>query len=256
MQIVDTHCHLHFDELIADAEGAINRAKDSGVTKLICVGVSLEDSQKAVEFAAAHDNVWATAGAHPHDGKDFLTDENAKNKLARLLKKPKVVAVGEIGLDYYHAHTSRQDQQKILRMQIEASLETRLPYVFHVRDAWSDFWRVFDDYLNITGVIHSFTGGPKQLEQALSRNLCVALNGIVTFTRDQALIEAAKKVPADKLVLETDAPFLTPAAAKGETCEPRHTRLTAEFLAQLRGESLETLAAYTTKNATELFGLS
>ena len=255
MEFVDTHCHPQFDDFLPDNEAVVDRARKAGVNRMISVGVSLEDSQKAIAFAAGNDGVWATAGAHPHDGKEFLNDKAAARKLQELLKQPKVVAVGEIGLDYYHEHTPKDDQAKILAMQIEAGLKSGLPFVFHVRDAWGDFWTVFDKYPGLKGVIHSFTGGPKQLDEALGRGLYIALNGIVTFTRDQALLAAAKKLPLEKLLLETDAPFLTPAAAKGQVCEPKHVRLTAEFLAGLRGEELEQLAAATTANAIGLFNL-
>ena len=261
MEFVDTHCHPYFDELLTDLNGVLQRAHKAGVNKMICVGVSLEDSRQAIKFAAGHNNVWASAGVHPHGAKGF--NSQTEDELRELLNPStslgaggsKIVATGEIGLDYYRLNSPKEEQLSALRAQIEIAIQARLPIIFHVRDAWADFWQVFDDYQGLRGVIHSFTGGAKQLEQTLSRGLYVALNGIITFTRDQALLDAAKKMPLDKLVLETDAPFLTPATDKGQVCEPRHVRMVAEFLAELRVENLKEIASITTTNAEDLFGL-
>ena len=251
MQLVDTHCHPHFDEI--SGPEVLKRASKAGVNKVIAVGVSLEDSRRAIDYAASHQNVWATAGIHPHEAKDFGVA--AGMELKKLLNMSSIVGAGEIGLDYYRLNSPKEEQLSALRAQIEITQPTGLPFTFHVRDAWKDFWQVFDEYRGLKGVVHSFTGGPKQLEQALSRGLYVALNGIVTFTRDQAMLLAAQKVPLDRLVLETDAPFLLPVGAKEKTCEPMHVRNVAEFLAKLRGESLEEIAAATSKNAEEIFNL-
>jgi TatD DNase family protein len=169
------------------------------------------------------------------------------------------VAVGEIGLDYFHEYTPREKQLKALRDQIEIGLTTDLPFVFHVREAFSDFWKVLDSYLSagqqIRGVVHSFSAHEKELEQALDRGFYIGLNGIMTFTKDPLQLEAAKKVPLDRILLETDAPFLAPKPFRGKRCEPKHVKITAEFLAGLRNETLDKFAAATTKNAEELFGI-
>jgi TatD DNase family protein len=174
-------------------------------------------------------------------------------KTAKVISNPKVVAAGEMGLDYYKSETPRDVQQKVLRAQIEAALPAHKPFIFHVRDAWSDFWRIYDEYAGLQGVIHSFSSGTKQLDAALSRGLYVGLNGIMTFTKDHAQLDAAKKVPLDKLLLETDAPFLTPEPFRGEVCEPKHVAATAEFLSKLRKEPLQDIATATTQNARKLF---
>lgn len=255
MELFDTHCHVHFKDYPIAADKMWQAAKAAGVARLICVGTSLDDSAKAVEFAGAYDDAWASVGEHPHDGHDFLKSKDALVRFNQLLAQPKVVAVGEIGLDYYHDHTPWLEQEKVLRLQIETSLDAGLPYIFHVRDAFKDFWRIFDEYKIKRAVVHSFSAGTKTLNKILERDLMVGLNGIMTFTRDHAQLEAAKQTPLNKLVLETDAPFLTPKAFTGQTCEPKHIRTIAEFLAELRGESLEELAAATTANANNLFGL-
>lgn len=255
MEFIDTHCHPHFDEFLPDPAGVISRAQEVGVQKMIAVGTTLADSRKAIEFAAMHQSVWAVAGVHPHDAKNFLADSDAPAKLKELLEKPKIVALGEIGLDYFKNYSPRESQQEIFKKQLEIGLGTGLPFVFHVREAWEDFWPIFDSYPVIKGVIHSFSADTEQLEESLKRGLFIGLNGIMTFTKDPIQLEAAKKVPLDKLVLETDAPFLAPKPFRGQTCEPKHVVTTAEFLADLRGEKLEDLAQQTTKNALNLFKL-
>lgn len=255
MELVDTHCHLHFADYFAEPDKAVANAKKAGVTRLVSIGINLEDSKKAIDFAGETGNVWATAGVHPHDASNFLTQKESSVILEKLLSMPKVVAVGEIGLDYYRNHSSKEDQEKALRVQVELGLKIGLPFVFHVRDAWSDFWKIIDDYKGIAGVAHSFNSDVTDLDKVLSHGLYVALNGIMTFTENESQLEAAKAVPLDKLVLETDAPFLAPQPFRGKTCEPKHIAVIAEFLANLRGEEPEHLAKATTQNAINMFGL-
>jgi TatD DNase family protein len=255
MEFIDTHCHLHFDNYDTDRDQVLEKSAKLGVRRVICVGCSLEDSERAIDFANLHSNVWATAGAHPHDGADYLTKPDSGAKLKELLKRPKVVAVGEIGLDYFHENTPKADQQKVLKAQIEIGLATGLPFVFHVRDAWDDFWPIFDSYEGLRGVVHSFSTNPAQLAEVLKRGLYVGLNGIMTFTKDDQQLEAAKQVPLDKLLLETDAPFLAPKAYRGSRCEPGHVVDVAKFLAELRGEPIEQIAKSTTTNALKIFNL-
>jgi TatD DNase family protein len=255
MELVDTHCHLHFENFGTDREAAYRQSLKAGVKRLICVGTTLADSRQAIDFAADKDGVWAAAGVHPHEAEEFLNNPAHNSQLAQLLALPKVVAVGEAGLDYYKNYVPKEIQQKALRQQIETGLPSGLPFIFHVRDAWADFWRLFDEYKDLRGVVHSFSSGVKQLDAALNRGLYVGLNGIMTFTKDQAQLDAARRVPLDKLVLETDAPFLTPVPFRGQICEPKHVAATAEFLARLKDESLDELSKITTDNALRLFSL-
>jgi TatD DNase family protein len=255
MEFTDTHCHPFFPDLLDDLEAVLVRATAAKVKKMIAVGTSLEDSEKSIEIAGSHEQVWASIGVHPHEAQEFLDNKSRRAVMSKLLARPKVVAVGEIGLDYYKSQTPREIQETAFREQIEIGLPTGLPFIFHVRDGWSDFWRIFDEYENLNGVIHSFSSGVKQLDAAISRGLYIGLNGIMTFTKDQAQLEAARQVPSDKLLLETDAPFLTPLAFRGQVCEPKHVAATAEFLAELRAEPLEELAKTTTANAQKLFKL-
>jgi TatD DNase family protein len=230
-------------------------ATEAGVTRIICVGTTLEDSALAVNFANGYQNIWASIGLHPHEAGRYVGDHAALDQFAELATKPKVVAVGECGLDYYYNHSKKDDQLTILRSQIELALASDLPMIFHIRDAFSDFWPVFDSYQGVKGVVHSFSATGRELEEILSRNLYVGLNGIMTFTKSADQLTAAKAVPLERLLLETDAPFLTPVPYRGKICEPKHVRVTAEFLAHLRGQTIDELARQTTKNARELFGL-
>jgi TatD DNase family protein len=255
MELVDTHCHIQFADYELDPEEAIANAVADGVTRLLCVGCRLEDSKDAVEFAARYDNIWASIGLHPHEGSVYVNDDHALQQFRELVAKPKVVAIGETGLDYYYMHASKEDQKKLLRFQLDLAMEHNLPLIFHIRDAFDDFWPIFDEYTGLRGVVHSFSAGIAELDEILSRGLYVGLNGIMTFTKDQNQLDAAKKVPLEQLLLETDAPFLTPVPYRGKIGQPKYVRVTAEFLANLRGESLEELARVSTANATTLFNL-
>jgi TatD DNase family protein len=255
MQFVDTHCHIQFADYPLDPDEVRQAAADDGVTRLLCVGCTLADSQAAVEYASHHNGVWASIGLHPHEAKEYVGDHHALQQFRDLAGKPKVVAVGETGLDYYYNHSPKEEQQQLLRFQLDLAVEHNLPLIFHVRDAFDDFWPLFDEYKGLRGVVHSFTAGQKELDQILQRGLYVGLNGIVTFSKKFDQIAAAKNVPLDKLLLETDAPFLTPVPFRGTICEPKHVRVTAEFLSDLRHEPLDQLAAATTHNAKELFNI-
>ncbi len=255
MQLVDTHCHIHFEDYKLDPEEVIAAAVADGVTRMICVGCTLEDSEEGVEFVASRENCWASIGLHPHEGAVYADNPETLERFARLVGKPKVVAIGETGLDYYYNHSPKRHQIDILEFQLDLAQKNNLPVIFHVRDAFKDFWPILDNFKSITGVIHSFTASSKELEDGLSRGLYVGLNGIMTFTKEQTQLEAVKAAPLDRIVVETDAPFLTPKPFRGTICQPKFVRLTAEFLASLRGETLEEFADATTTNAVKLFNL-
>lgn len=253
MEFVDTHCHIQFPDYKLDPEEVRKAAMQAGVTRLLCVGCTLDDSKAAIAFAAQNKGVWATIGIHPHEANDYVHEQERLQQFRRLVTQSKVVAIGEAGLDYYYEHSSRQNQQQLLRFQLDLAVTHKLPMVFHVRDAFDDFWPIFDEYTGVQGVIHSFTAGEKELEEIVARGLYVGLNGIMTFTKDARQLAAARKVPLKRLVLETDAPFLTPIPFRGKICEPKYVRETAAFLAGIRGERLDDIAAATTRNARRLF---
>lgn len=268
-ELVDTHCHIQSagldkgeritrqlwaktpeltgDKLAADAAKA-------GVTRLICVGCDLEDSRLAISFVENNENCWASIGIHPHEAQHH-TERSRLEQFTKLAGKPKVVAVGECGLDYHYEHSPKTDQVAVLKFQIELALEHGLPIIFHVREAFDDFWPVFDSYKGVRGVLHSFTDSGENLQKALERDLYVGINGIATFTKDLEQLETYRQVPLQRLLLETDAPFLTPAPHRGRINQPKYTRQVAEFLAGLRGEDVEDLVRATTATARRLFNI-
>lgn len=250
MQLVDTHCHIHESNYPIDKEDVLTRARNVGVSRLICVGTSEQSSKEAVEFASRHDDVFASIGVHPHDTKDGW------QKIAELVGADKAVAVGEIGLDYFYTHSPRETQIMALEAQIDLAMKANLPIIFHVRDAFADFWPVFDNFTGIRGELHSFTDTKVNMEQALNRGLYIGVNGISTFTKDQMQKEMFASIPLESLLLETDAPFLTPTPFRGKVNEPAFVEKVAEHHALIRGVSVADVAKVTTANAHALFALS
>lgn len=246
---------MHFPDYELDPEEVLEAAAKDDVTKVLCVGCTLTDSKLAIDMAARQDNVWATIGLHPHEGAEYVNDDKALQEFRDLAGKPKVVAIGETGLDYYYDNSPRDDQKKLLRFQLNLAQEFGLPMIFHVREAFSDFFAILDDFEGVRGVVHSFTGTLDEMNEILRRGLYIGLNGIMTFTKEARQLEMARAVPLSRLLLETDAPFLTPVPFRGKVCEPKYVRVTAEFLAKLRGESLAEIATATTKNAETLFNI-
>lgn len=270
MELADTHCHIQSigqsggergtHEMWAKtsdltADGVITDAAAAGVTRLICVGCDLDDSRLAVDFARDRAGCWASVGIHPHEAKHFAGQAAQLEAFAALATRPKVIAIGECGFDFYYNHSPQTAQIEVLKFQIELALKHDLPIIFHVREAFADFWPVFDSYNGVRGVLHSYTDSAANLAEALKRGLYIGVNGIATFAKDPAQLEVYKSVPTGKLLLETDAPFLTPHPYRGSINEPKRIVEIAKFLAQLRGEQLENLAAATTNNARSLFGL-
>jgi TatD DNase family protein len=261
--LIDTHAHIHFRDYasarpdskhpLPELDEVLANAKAAGVETIITVGTDEEDSQGAVDMAHEYDHVYATVGLHPHDGRLPLKDEAHFRELAH---DPRVVAIGECGLDYSSDHVSKADQEKAFRYQIELAGEAGKPMVWHVRDAFDDFFKVVDDYPGINGIVHCFTSDRFNMQKAVDRGFLIALNGIMTFTKDEEQLAAAKAIPLNSLVLETDCPFLAPAPHRGKPNQPSYLRDTAEFLARLRGESLGELSEATTANALRLFNIA
>ncbi len=274
MQLTDTHCHIqsvgsetgeaNTRSLWAKAgdttpDDMLERAKAANVTRLICVGCDLDDSQLVVDFVKNRENCWASVGIHPHETHHYTDNPAARQQFAALALAPKVVAIGECGLDYFYEHSSKESQLALLRFQIELARAHDLPMIFHVREAFDDFWPIFESYTSkdtpIRGVLHSFTDSRENLERAMQHGLCVGVNGIATFAKKPEQIALYRTIPLNALLLETDAPFLTPVPYRGKICEPYHVRTIAEFLATERGIAVEEIAAATTRNAQQLFGI-
>lgn len=247
--LVDTHCHIH-EPYELPVDEVIARAHEAGVMRMICVGTAEESSRQAIDFSQNREGIYASIGVHPHETKDGY-DEIAK--LAGTSQK--IVAVGEIGLDYFYTHSPRETQIAALKAQIEVALAHDLPIIFHVREAFDDFWPIFDSYEGIRGVLHSFTDSKENMQKAIQKGLYIGVNGISTFTKDEAQKEMFDAIPLDKILFETDAPFLTPTPYRGKVNEPAYVRIIADYHAQRRGISLEEIAESSTQNARTLFNL-
>jgi len=245
--LIDTHCHIH-EPYELSIDKVLEDAAEAGVGEYICIGTSEESSRLAIDFVRLHQEAYAAIGVHPHDTKDGYS---AINDLAGTSSK--IVAVGEIGLDYFYTHSSREVQMEALEVQIQIALRHDLPIIFHVREAFDDFWPIFDKYPGIRGEMHSFTDTSANLQKALERGLYIGVNGISTFTKDEVQKNTFDSIPLDRLLLETDAPFLTPAPLRGKVNQPAYVKLVAEYHANRRGISLEDIADATTANARKLF---
>ncbi|HUC96191.1 MAG TPA: TatD family hydrolase [Candidatus Saccharimonadales bacterium] len=258
--LVDTHCHIHESDYPLDKGEVIKRAHQAGVVQIICVGTDTEDSRLALELANKHDGVFASIGVHPHyAGKDL---DEFLGFVKSVDLSDKIVAIGEIGLDYhYQNEPSHALQIKILKQQIELALDYDLPIIFHVRDAYDDFWKVLDEFRDdgrqIRGVLHSFTDTIDNLKEGLRRGFYISVNGISTFTHDHLQKEMFASIPLDKLLLETDAPQLTPYPLRGKIKEnePAYVLEVAEFNGKTQNVSFEKIADVTTANARKLFNI-
>lgn len=269
MDLIDTHCHiqsvgLEVGERMTREKWAktgltgdqvVQNAVEQGVTRLICVGCDLDDSKLAIEFAKNRDNCWATIGLHPHEAQHYAGKQELLDQFADLASDKKVVAVGECGLDLFYTHSPREDQIETLKFQFELATKHNLPMVFHVREAFDDFWPIFDSYTGVRGVLHSFTDNAQNLTKAIDRGLYIGVNGIATFAKDPKQLDVYKSIPLGNLLLETDAPFLTPTPYRGSINEPKRLGVVADFMASLRGEDRAEIASQTTANARKLFGI-
>jgi TatD DNase family protein len=253
MRIIDTHCHIQDDEYKFNIEDVLMRAKESGVKKMICIGTDYRTSKLAVELAEKHENIYAVIGVHPHESNKQNQD------IESLIGSKKIVGVGEIGLDYFYMHSSKESQIASLKLQLEIASKYNLPVVFHVREAYEDFWPIYDEhvekYPDFKGEIHSFTDNQDNLDEALRRGLYIGVNGISTFTKDEYQKKVFSSIPIDSLLLETDSPFLTPAPFRGKMNEPSYCMEIAIFWSNLLGVTLEELTEKTYSNATKLFKL-
>ena len=255
---VDSHCHLDMDRYDADRAEVLARARAAGVSRMITIGAggAMECNDAAVRLARDNDDIFATVGVHPHDAS--TVDDAVVTEIARLAREPKVVGIGETGLDFYYDNSPRQRQEEAMRRFVVLARECGLPLVVHVRDAYdlcADIIRA-ERLGEAGGVIHCFSGDRAAARVFLDLGLHLSFSGIVTFKNAEELRLAAKAAPAERLLVETDAPFLAPVPRRGKRNEPSFVLHTAALLAELRGESLDALAASTSANARRLFRLS
>lgn len=249
--LIDTHCHIHESSYPLQVEEVIEQARVLGVEKMICIGTDVESSTQALICAEKFEQVHATVGVHPHEAKHGVVE------IEQLIaKKPKkLIGIGEVGLDYYYAHSPREVQIVAFEQQLQWAQDYHLPVSFHVRDAFDDFWPIVDNFSSVRGVLHSFTDSMVTMEKAVGRGIYIGVNGISTFTKDASQQEMFRRIPLASMLLETDAPFLTPAPYRGKVNEPGRVREVAQFHASIRNLSIEEIAARTSQNATALFGI-
>jgi TatD DNase family protein len=251
--LIDTHCHLFFDELKEDLNNVLNRATDLGVTKFICVGTNIKDSKESYNLALNYENIFSTAGIHPHDSEEVA--ENYIDELYKLLKNKKVLAVGEIGLDYFKKLSGIRVQKKIFTEQLELALKIDKPIVFHNRDSDDDLINILSDFPTVYGVAHCFSSTYSVAKKLLDMGFYISFSGNLTF-KNSHLPDVAKKLPIDRILVETDSPFLSPAPHRGKTNEPGRARFVADLLAKLHNLSINEIAHITTENAKAIFNFS
>jgi TatD DNase family protein len=277
--LIDTHCHLDFAEFAHDLDVVIKRAIDAGVDRIITIGTSLDSSRAAVELATRYPNVFATAGLHPTSVEENTPD--FIEELRALAQHPKIVAIGECGLDFYRlpddekpdivesafgsitmagienelkSESIRAAQAAAFEQQLELAIQLGKPVVIHQRESWNETLEIIKQY-SVEAVFHCFNGGLAELNEVLALGHRVSFTGIATFKNATDVRAAAKAAPVDRLMVETDAPYLAPVPHRGKRCEPAFVRITAEAIAKERGVSIEEFARTTTENAERFFGL-
>jgi TatD DNase family protein len=253
--LIDSHAHIQGPEYASDVEAVVKRAQLAGVEKIIVVGGAgeLSSNEAAVALAESHPGLYATVGMHPHDAKDV--EEEEIEKLNQLTAKPKVVAVGETGLDFYYNHSPHEVQRKIFARFIQMACETGLPLVVHERDAFNDTAELLrnEGGGQVRGVVHCFTGDYQAAQKYLDLGFYLSFTGIITFKNAEPLRDVVRAVPLEKMFVETDSPYLTPVPHRGKRNEPAYVHFIAETIAKVKGLSFEEVARVTTHNVRELF---
>lgn len=253
-RLVDSHCHLDFNDFNGELDDVVARAGEAGVGLMVTIGTTLRGFEGVLKVAETYDNIVCTVGIHPHEAEAEPDVDTAR--LVELAQHPKVVGIGETGLDYFYEHSPRDAQKTNFRAHIEASRETQLPLVIHTRDADEDMAEILIEEMGkgaFPGLLHCFSSGQALAMTALDLGLYISLSGIVTFKSAADLQETAKDVPLDKLLVETDAPYLAPVPKRGKRNEPSFVAHTAAKVAELQGIEVDTLAAATTDNFFRLF---
>jgi TatD DNase family protein len=256
-KLVDSHCHLDHEQFNADREAVIGRAIDAGVERMLAIGTGdgPPDLEAGVRLADRYPAIYATVGVHPHEAAKARPETYLR--LAELLRHPKVLALGEIGLDYHYDFSPREVQRDVFIEQMRVASDLRKPIVIHTREAWADTLALIEKHwapTGLPGIMHCFSGGPAEAERCLALGFYLSFGGIVTFPKTLNLQEAARRAPADRILVETDSPYLAPVPRRGKRNEPAFVAETARRLAELRGETPEAIAAATTSNFQRVTG--
>jgi TatD DNase family protein len=252
--LIDTHCHLDFPELSADLDNILKRAREGRVQQMISISTRIRQFDRLRAIVEARDNIFCTIGTHPHQAgeEDGITTE----EIVKLAQHPKVVGIGEAGLDYHYDYSPRNAQARGFRAHIAAARESGLPIVIHAREADQDIGDMIEDEMQkgaFTGVLHCFSSGIELARRGLKLGFYVSFSGILTFKNAKEVQAVALEAPEDRILIETDAPYLAPAPHRGHRNEPSYVQHTAQFLADLRKTSLDDVARVTTNNALRLF---
>ncbi|MFA5350160.1 MAG: TatD family hydrolase [Candidatus Omnitrophota bacterium] len=249
--LVDTHCHLDFSEFDADRNEVIRRAGDAGINYFVNIGATLDSSSAACELASKYAQVYSSVGVHPHDADSF--NQEAEDRLRGLALKDKVVAIGETGLDYYRNLSSQGNQLHAFGRQVKLAKDLKLPLVIHSRQADEQVVQVLKTAMPVKAVIHCFSGDEAFLRACLDLGFLISFTCNITYKKAQGLRDMVKLTPLDRLMLETDAPYLSPEGFRGKRNEPMHIKLLAEAVSLIKGASVEEIADKTTRNAKGFF---
>lgn len=250
--LVDSHCHLNYPEFKGDLDKVIQHAKNEGIQTFLTISTKLEEVKEIQQIADTYDEVFCTVGVHPHEADKYNLD-NLYNSIIDLAKHPKVKGIGETGLDFYYNHSPAPQQIEAFNIHIQASIDLNLPLVIHTREADADTLNCLKKHPKAYGVFHCFSGSQELAKAALDLGFYISFSGILTFKKAEDLREIAKFVPLDKILVETDAPFLAPLPHRGQRNEPAFTKLTALKLAEIKNLSFEEVAFQTTRNFNQLF---
>jgi len=246
--LIDTHAHLHFPDFKDQIDEVVSRAEQGGVKKIINIGTCLQDSKDSINIASEHENIFASVGVHPCNAKNLDLAE-----LEEFAKNKKCKAIGEIGLDYFRMKNSKEIQKKSLEKQLDLALRLSLPVIIHSRDASKDMLSILKNFSNLQGVFHCFSGGKKTAKKVLDLGFFISFTGIATFPNAQNMRNVIKEVPLEKIMIETDCPFLSPQKFRGQRNEPLYVIEVAKTVSEIKEVSFEKVAGITTKNAETLF---
>jgi len=254
MQLIDTHAHLDFESYDKDREEVIQSAKEAGVFKIINIGSSLDGCKKGIELASKYEEVYATVGIHP-EAADELTDETLE-LFKKSIANKKVMAIGEIGLDYYVEKFSPELQKEVFIKQLDLATKNNMPVILHMRNSFEDMLEILEkyDWHKNNGVVHCYSSSYKKVKRILEMGLYISFTGIITY--DQGTQKAASEVPLERMMLETDSPFLAPEPYRGGRAEPKYVLEVAKKIAEIKEESLENVVKITTQNALNFFNIS
>jgi len=250
--LTDTHAHLTMPEY-QDIDEVLGRAKAAGLSFIIDVGFDIASSEKSTTLSSGSDFIYTAVGVHPHDAKSF--NEECYKKIIELLKRPRVVALGEIGLDYHYNLSSQDEQKRMFSKLLWTARDANLPVIFHGRDSYHDMVDIIksEGQGKVQGVFHSFAGNLDELKWILDNGFYISISGMITFKKAKNIIDIAKAVPIDKILIETDCPYLTPEPYRGKRNEPSYVKYVAEALAKIKGITVEEVGGMTTNNAKKLF---